>query len=357
MKVKLFGLAATIALATSVQGSFAQEVDFNGERIEWTVPFKEGGGTDTWARFFVSDVSEMLPGQPTVVIKNVPGGGSINGANQFDARAKSDGTSIFGSTASTLFYYLLGDKRARYEPKSWRAVFATPTGGVLYTNPSLGISSPEDLATTEVEFIFPSLGPTSLDLVPLLAMDMLGVNVRPVFGMDRSAGRLAFERGEVNIDYQTSAPFIQKVMPLVNSGAAQPLLSWGVLDGEGNIVRDPSFPDLPTFNEVYERIHGEAPSGQAYDVWKTFFIAGFAAQKIMFLPSTATDSTLTAYRETMEKVVNAPNFKERASKAIGDYDQIVGNNVEAATKMIFSLSEEDKKWIQNWLTQKYNVKF
>ncbi|MBJ7552480.1 Bug family tripartite tricarboxylate transporter substrate binding protein [Marinomonas ostreistagni] len=358
MKKIVWGVMAGVSIACSSFSMSSLAQDFSGERIEWLVPFKEGGGTDTWARFFLPKVSESLPGAPTVVIKNVPGGGSINGANQFEARAKTDGTNVFGSTASTLFYYLLGDKRARYEPKDWQAVFATPTGGVMYVDPKLGINSPKDLAAAkDVEFIFPSLGPTSLDLVPLLAMDMLGMKVRPVFGMDRSAGRLAFERGEVNIDYQTSAPFIQKVMPLVDEGTAKPLLSWGVLDDDGNIVRDPSFPELPTFVETYEAIHGEKPSGQAFEVWKTFFIAGFAAQKIMFLPKEASSDTLQTYRNTMADVVKQPGFKEQASKAIGDYDQIVGKNVDAAVRMIFSLSAEDKKWIQQWLTERYNVKF
>lgn len=358
MNKLVLGLAAGIALSVSTISTTAMAQDFSGERVEWIVPFKEGGGTDVWARFFLPKVTESLPGNPTVVIKNIPGGGSINGANQFDARAKSDGTNIFGSTASTLFYYLLGDKRARYEPKDWQAVFATPTGGVLYINPELGIKDAKDLAKLkDTELAFPSLGPTSLDLVPLLAMDMLGLKIKPVFGMDRSAGRLAFERGEVNIDYQTSAPYIQKVQPLVDQGTALPLLTWGILDDNGNIVRDPSFPDLPTFTEVYEMVHGKKPEGQVYDVWKTFFIAGFAAQKIMFLPKDASADTLNTYRETMVKIASQPGFKEEASNAIGDYDQIVGKSIEPAVKMIFSLSDENKAWIQSWLTKNYNVKF
>ncbi len=358
MKKLAYGLAAGLALSLSAISTTATAQDFSGERIEWIVPFKEGGGTDTWARFFLPKVSESLPGSPTVVIKNIPGGGSINGANQFNARAKDDGTNIFGSTASTLFYYLLGDKRARYEPKDWQAVFATPTGGVLYVSPKLGVKTADDLVKLkDQQLAFPSLGPTSLDLVPLLAMDMLGLNIKPVFGMDRSAGRLAFERGEVSIDYQTSAPFIQKVQPLVEQGTAVPILTWGILDDNGNIVRDPSFPDLPTFSEVYEKIHGMKPAGQKFDVWKTFFIAGFAAQKIMFLPKDASEDTLNTYRETMVKVVKQPGFKDQARNAIGDYDQIVGKNIDSAVKMIFSLSDENKAWIQSWLTENYNVKF
>jgi hypothetical protein len=357
MKKLMFGLASSFAIITSSISNTAIAADFSGERVEWIVPFKEGGGTDTWARFFLPKLSQALPA--TIVIKNVPGGGSINGANQFNKRAKNDGLHIFGSTASTLFYYLLGDKRARYEPKDWKAVFATPTGGVFYVSKDLGIKSAKDLLKIkDKELIFPSLGPTSLDLVPLLAMDMLGLNVKPVFGMDRSAGRLAFERGEVNVDYQTSAPFIQKVTPLVEEGSAIPLMTWGALDEDGNIQRDPSFPDLPSFPEVYEMLNGHKPMGQDYNVWKTFFIAGFAAQKILFLPKDTPSDIVQTYRKTMIDVVNQEGFQQDASLAIGDYEQIVGDKkVENAFNQIFSLSDDDKKWIQNWLSKNYNVKF
>lgn len=361
MKKSIYGVAASLALGiglSTASNALATDVDFSGNNIEWLVPFREGGGTDTWARFFAPRLSEILPGQPTLVIRNVPGGGSINGANQFDARARDNGLEIFGSTASTLFYSMLGDRRARYQPQDWLPVFATPTGGVLYLTPDLDIDSAAELATLEdQELIFPSLGPTSLDLVPLLAMEMLGLNVRPVFGMDRSAGRLAFERGEVNVDYQTSAPYLQNVMPLVEEGSAVPIMSWGVLAEDGSIERDPSFPDLPHFGEVYEIIHGEQPDGQWYDVWKTFFVAGFAAQKILFLPEDTSQEVVDTYRQAAIDIASQPGFKEEASVAIGDYDQILGDNVDTAFEMIFSLSDDDTQWIQSWLTERYGVNF
>ena len=51
-----------------------------------------------------------------------------------------------------------------------------------------------------------------------------------------------FERGEANIDYQTSSAFLSKVTPLVKAGKAVPIMSWGSLDASGNIVRDPTLP-------------------------------------------------------------------------------------------------------------------
>jgi hypothetical protein len=53
--------------------------------IEWVIPFAEGGGSDVWARFMAPFLSKHLPGRPNVIIRNVPGGGSITGTNDFYA--------------------------------------------------------------------------------------------------------------------------------------------------------------------------------------------------------------------------------------------------------------------------------
>ncbi len=106
-------------------------------------------------------------------------------------------------------------------------------------------------------YLYGTQGATTLDLVPLLAFKMLGLQVDPVFGVEgRGDGRLMFERGEANIDYQTSSAYIANVQPLVDDGLAVPVFTWGALDDNGDIVRDPTFPDMPTFKEVCEATEG-----------------------------------------------------------------------------------------------------
>lgn len=108
----------------------AEEVSFKGERVEFVMPYKEGGGTDTWGRFYAPYLSQSLPGNPVVVVKNIPGGGSTKGANQFARRAKDNGLNIFASSASTQYPYLLQDRRVRYDYNDWSVILASPTGGV-----------------------------------------------------------------------------------------------------------------------------------------------------------------------------------------------------------------------------------
>ena len=53
---------------------------------------------------------------------------------------------------------------------------------------------------------------------------------------------------------------------------AVPIFSWGALDADGNIVRDPTFPDIPSFKEVWEATEGCETSGVAWDAYKAFFV-------------------------------------------------------------------------------------
>ena len=349
-------LTAAVALSFALSGP-AWAVDFAGKTIEWIIPFKEGGGSDKWARFYAPLLSEALPGKPAVVIKNIPGAGSTKGANYFQTRVKPDGLTIFGTSGSTQFPYLLGDRRVRYEYKDWQVVLATPTGGVVYVNKDLGVKSADDIKTLlGKSLLYGSQGATSLDLVPLLAFELLGMQVEPIFGMKgRGAGRLAFERGEVNIDYQTTSSFLSKVTPLVEEGTAVPLWTWGALDAEGNIVRDPTFPDLPSFKEVYEKVKGEAPSGDAWDAWKAFFTAGFPAQKMVFLPKGTKPEIVAAYSAAFKAVTERPDFAELSKKRLGVYPQLTGDAAEAKKKQAIDVPPQAKDWVQAWLKKRFGV--
>ena len=364
MKKKIDNLKRSFACMILVSfGSFfaansaIAEVDFSGKTIEWIIPFKAGGGSDKWSRFYAPLLSEALPGKPNVVVKNLPGGGSTKGANFFAQRAKPDGLTIFGSSGSTQFPYLLDDPRVRYEYHDWNIVLGSPTGGVVYVPASFGVKGAQDLKKLQnIALKYGSQGATSLDLIPLLAFDMLGLPVKAVFGMKgRKAGRLAFQRGEANIDYQTSASFLKNVQPEIDSGKSVALFSWGALDENGNLVRDPTFPNLPHFAEAYEMMHGKPPAGPAFRAWKTFFTAGFPAQKMVFLPKGASQELIDAYSQAFKSVISDAGFAAKSKKRLGVYSQATGNKAAQLKKLATTVNAKDKQWIKNWLKKRYNV--
>lgn len=359
MKVVNTLLTSGLALGMLFNVASAKEVNFKGKTIEWIMPYKAGGGTDRWGRFYAPLLSQALPGKPNVVVKNMPGGGSTKGANYFAQRASKDGLTIFASSASTQIPFLLGDKRVRYDFKNWKAVLSSPTGGVVYVSPKLGIKDINDIDKLKSKQLkFGSQGPTSMDLIALLAFDLLDLSVKPVFGMKgRKSGRLAFLRGETTIDFQTSSAYLKNVHPTVKDGKAVPLFAWGTLDSAGKLQRDPTFPNLPHFGEVYEKVHGKQPTGEAFNAWKTFFTASFPSQKMIMLPKDVSKDIIKTYQDAMKKIVKDPGFKAKSEKQLGVYDQTVGERADELKSIATTVNAKDRKWIQNWLTTNYKVKF
>lgn len=353
-------LASTVAAFSTQALADGHGIDLSGKTVEWIIPFSETGGSAKWANFYAPLLSEALPGAPTVVVKFMPGAGSTKGANWFQEQKyeDSEGTLIFGSSGSTQFPYLLGDPRVRYEYNDWEVVLASGTGGVAYLPPDLAaqMDGLDASALTDTDFIYGSQGATRLDLVPLLAWEMLGLNVEPVFGIKgRGDGRLMFERGEANIDYQTSSSYLSGVLPLVEAGTAVPMMSWGALDADGNIVRDPTFPDMPTFKEICDATAGCETSGEQWDAWYAFFVAGFPAQKMVFLPAGASDDAIATYSKAFEDIKARADFAEISEGRLGVYPQMTGDEATGAMASATEVSDGAKSFVVNWLQDRYGV--
>jgi len=358
----LFGWAALGGVAAlAPDAALAQSpVSFEGQTIEWVIPYGEGGGNDAWARFFAPYLGKHLPGTPTVIVRNVPGGSGLTGANDFAKRPATDGSAVLGMSGSNQFPYLLGDKRVQYDYKDFTPILASPTGAVVYVSKSQGISGPAELAKLRgKELVFANTGATSLDLVLMLGMDMLGLDVRHVFGMrSRGETRIAFERGEATIDYQTSSSYLTNIAPMVAAGDVVPLFSLGALDENGKIVRDPSFPDIPHLLEVYEMVNGKAPdAGPQYDAFIAFFGAGFPAQKLLLISNRTPANIVEAYRKAMADAVADPELQARKGDVLGEYKQATGTAADKLFGVATTITPEAKAWMQNYLTTNYNVKF
>ncbi|MDB4026870.1 tricarboxylate transporter [Candidatus Thioglobus sp.] len=357
IKIKSFFTSLVFLLTVVFSNNVLAEIDLSNHHIKWVVPFSAGGGADVLARFYAPLLSEYLPGKPIVEVINMPGAGSTKGANWFSSEAPIDGSVIFSTSGSTQFPFLLGDPRVKYDYKDWEVILASSTGGVAYLSKELGaLWNINPQLTLDENYVFASQGPTRLDLVPLLAWNMLGMKVEPIFGVKgRADGRLMFEQGYVNIDYQTSSSFLAKVMPLVEKGDVVPIMTWGILDDNGSIIRDPNFPDIPTFREVYIQIHGAEPIGSSWDAWKAFFIAGFSAQKMVVIDKKTDPEIINAFSKAFENIINEPSFNSISEKYIGIYPQSTGYKAIKFKEIATQIDPVAITWVKDWLNDSYNL--
>ena len=134
------------------------------------------------------------------------------------------------------------------------------------------------------------------------------------------------------------------------------MMSWGALDENGNIVRDPTFPDMPTFKEVCEATDGCQTSGEKWEAWKAFFVAGFPAQKMVFLPKGASQDAIDTYTAAFDKIKGRPDFAKMSMARLGVYPQMTGTAATGALNSATKVPAEAKAFVTNWLEERYGVK-
>ena len=182
------------------------------------------------------------------------------------------------------------------------------------------------------------------------------MNVEHVLGIKgRGDGRKMFESGEATIDYQTSSGYLKGSAELVAAGKAVPMMTWGSIDDNGDIVRDPTFPDMPTFKEVCEATDGCDTSGPQWDAWKAFFVAGFPSQKIAFLPAGTDKAIVDTFVNAFAKIRARDDFAEISAARLGKYPMYVGDGAATALSTAITVDPTAKEFVINWLKDDFGV--
>src|SRR5690349_1050911 len=104
------GLVAALSLAGAAPAPAAEY--YAGKTLEWIVGAPPGGGYDIYARVVARHLGRHIPGEPTVVVKNMPGAGSAKAAQYIQSIAPKDGTSVGGIMPGAIMGPLLDDHAA-----------------------------------------------------------------------------------------------------------------------------------------------------------------------------------------------------------------------------------------------------
>jgi tripartite-type tricarboxylate transporter receptor subunit TctC len=195
------GLIAAIAASTSIASRDVQAADedfLKGKTLTAVVGYSPGGGYDRYIRTLATHIKRHLPGNPNVVVRNMPGASSIRAANYIYSKAPRDGTVIGMFSASATFSPLLGNKAAKFKPDQFTWIGnmdqSTGTCSVWHTT---GIKSYRDLLKRDI--IFGASGPAGFDSeYPRAVNKLLGTRIRVIHGYNGSSSViLAVKRGEV----------------------------------------------------------------------------------------------------------------------------------------------------------------
>ncbi len=346
--------AATCIAAVAILAPPAQaEVNFKGKKVSLLVPVKEGGGLDRYARLFAPYLAKYLPGKPTVLVFNRPGGGTIKGSNWFERRAKPDGLTVLGATTSVHTSFVFGGKKVKYDELGWRSVIMSPLGTVFYARTDTGVTGKDPVADVKTlragKWITSGKTPNSAELRMFLALELLGIkNIKPVFGVSTGKRRKAVFRGEFHISIDSAGAYLKKTAPFAKKGIVVPFMTLGFAKPDGTIVRDPQFPKLATLPEIYKALNGKAPSGEAWTMMKHLFNMGVMASKGLMLPKATPDHILATWVAAAKKVVKDPELLKKAKRELA-YPQSFGAEADKIKANAVDVSPKAKAWMKNWV--------
>ena len=287
-------LAAVIVLAPS--GAAAQSVaDFyRGKTVSVILGYPGGGSNGIYARAFARHAGKHIPGNPTVIMRSMPGAGSLVAANHLFNVAPKDGTALGFISATIPLEELLGVGGAKFKSAEFNWIGRiTPGVNMTFVKDTSPVKSIQDVYQREV--ILGASGRSSTVFIyPAVLSNVIGAKFKMVMGYAGSAeAMLAMERGEVE-GHSTSLEIVRALHPAWLSDKKITVLVQYAL------ARHPALTDVPASWEL-----GRNPQEQ--QILKIVANATEVGKMIMAPPGMPADR-VQALRRAFDATMKDPEF-------------------------------------------------
>ena len=327
-----------------------------GKAIEWVVPFDPGGGTDVRSRFHLPWLKKYLKSRTTIVIRNKPGAGSISGTNIFYVgRTRGDELNLLSTGGSTNIAMMMRPPTVKFDFLAMIPIASFAVGSVWYVARDTGVRTVADLTHPAKTLHYAGVAAAGRDLSGLLAFDLLGIDVQVTLGYTSGGAStlLNFERGESNFDMQTTSVFRSR---LANRPDVIPIYADGVLDQNGDVTRDPNWPDLPTVQEAYVALHGKEPSGPQWEAYKIALATRASLDMLVWLHADAPQNVVDELTQAFQDMSHDPEYLKALDEQTGSNPPIVGaEHLKPLVKQTFDIDPGLRAWLYGWLEQKYKI--
>ncbi len=253
MRIRWSRLIATLVVGFVVVSSYPANADdfYKGKSIRLLVGFSPGGTYDLWARLIAQHMVKHIPGNPNIMVQNMPGAGSMTAANYISAVAKPDGLTIGTVTPSLYIEQLMGRKEIQYDwaKFSWIGQ-PEQTDRILYIRADTPFATLETIRKSPEP---PKCGATGVGTAshywPKLLEDAAGLKFNVVAGYPGSSDvNLAIEKGEIHCWGGTVQAFFgsEPGRTWAKSGFVRVLI-------QGGKKKHEKLPDVPTIWELMEK--------------------------------------------------------------------------------------------------------
>ncbi len=329
MKRRLLSLVAAFigCMLTSLITAFPTPAFYEGKVIRIIVGYSAGGGFDANARTIARHMGKYIPGNPTLIVENMPGAGSQISANHLYKVAKPDGLTIGHFTGGNLFFnQIMGQTGVEFDIKRFEYIGATviQQSVCVFTKRS-GITSIDKWMASKVPLKMGGMAPgNDIDNAIRMLKAVVGLPIHLVSGYKGTADiRLAAESGELY-----GGVWDWKGMKMAWRNA----LEVGDVVVVLQLVPKP-LPDLPMVPLAINLCKNEE-GRQLIDVG----IHSFGVFNWPFaLPPGTPKERVEILRKAFQETLRDKEFLAEREKAKMGLDPVTGEEIEKAIERIFKL--------------------
>jgi tripartite-type tricarboxylate transporter receptor subunit TctC len=317
---------AILTLFLTSSGAQAQDTFYRGKTVRIIVGASAGGGYDTYSRTIARHMGKHIPGNPTLVVDNMPGAGFLISANYMYKIAKPDGLTIGHFIGGLFLQQLLGKPGVEFDARKFEYLGVPAQDNyMLGVAKSTGITSIEQWLTSKTLVKFGGVGAGSAtDDIPKVLGPAIGLPFQLVSGYKGTADvRLAFNSGEINGICNSWESF--------KATWSKELASGEVLIVLQNIAKPhPDQPKLPLAIN-----YAKTDEGQKL-IRALVHSVGPTARPYVLSPGTPKDRVQILRKAFMDTMKDS-DFLADASKARLDINPLDGAELEKNVKEVFNL--------------------
>ncbi len=300
---------------------------YKGKTVTIIAGSASGGGVDIYARLLGRHFPKHIPGNPTVVVQNMPGAGSLAAARHTYSLAPKDGTAMAVVLSTALFDPLMsGADLASYDPRKF--IFlgnANADTSVCITRKDAPVQSYGELY--DKELVVGGTGPGSaLVDYPVMEKHILGVKLKLIAGYKGSNEvSLAIQRNEV-----------QGICGLLWSSAKQQYPDVMKPESIVKILVQQDTKSLPALKDAGVPLIMDFARNDRQKQAMEIFLQQGSISRPFFLPPGAPADRVVAMRKAFLDVLKDPELRAEAEKASLDVMPQTGEEVQALMEKLYA---------------------
>lgn len=328
MKRLLVALALFVTWTLFSSPGIHAQAFYAGKTIRIVVGLPAGDAYDLYARMYAQHMPKYIPGNPNMIIQNMPGAATLIAANYVFSVAKPDGLTLGSSLPSIYFDQLVGRREAKFDYAKFTWIGSPERSNqLLYMRADAPYKTIEDVREAATPPRCGSTGTGSPSYhIPKLLEETIGAKFNIVTGYQGGQEiDLAVERGEVQCRSFTITTFF----------AREPFHTWRkkgfvrVLVQTGQ-KRDRRLPDVPTIYELMDKYKTPEAARQLAAV---VLANGDLGRPIMAPPGIPTDR-VKILRDAFAKALRDPELLAEAKKKRLEIDPVSAEEIAALAKKL-----------------------